>query len=338
VNKFLIVRLGSLGDVVHAIPVAAALRSEFPEAQIDWMVDPAYADLLGLVSCINRRLPVDPRAFKRGPERHQLRETIAALRREKYDVVIDLQGLLKSAILARSVRGQQTIGFPRRHLREPLARLFYTAAPDPGEATHVINKNLALLAPLQVQDRRLRFPLTIPRTPTVNSVLERYGVGGYVLINPGAAWPNKQWPPSRFGAVAAALFDEFDLRALVLWGPGERHQAFQVVEDSQGAAEMAPPTTMVDLFGLSQGASLMISGDTGPLHIAGAVNTPLVGLFGPTRPERNGPWGLYDVTISRVEQCRCEYRRVCRRPVACIEGISIAEVVAAVRQRLTARG
>jgi lipopolysaccharide heptosyltransferase I len=337
VNNFLIVRLGSLGDIIHAIPVAAALRHEFPHAQIDWMVDPAYEEFLGLVTCINRRIPVNPRAFRRGPERRQLKATVRSLRQVGYDVVLDLQGLLKSAVLARSVRGRQTIGFPRRHLREPLARFFYTATPDPGDATHVIHKNLALLAPLQVQDRKLRFPLAIPRTPTVESVLERYGAGGYVLLNPGAAWPNKRWPAARFGAVAAALRDEFGLKSLILWGPGERDLAFQAVETSLGAAEMAPPTTLVDLVGLSRGAQLSVSGDTGPLHIAGAVGTPQVALFGPTRAERNGPWGLYDATISRVEQCECVYKRRCRRAVPCIDDIGIEEVVAAARHRLTAR-
>ena len=101
---------------------------------------------------------------------------------------------------------------------------------------------------------------------------------------------------------------------------------------------MAPPTTLVDLVGIARGAKLMVAGDTGPLHVAGAVGTPLVALFGPTRPERNGPWGPDDVTISRVEQCACECRRRCRRPMACIEDISIEEVVAAVRLRLRTRG
>ena len=337
-NTFLIVRLGSLGDVMHAIPVAAALRGEFPDAQIDWMVDPAYVDLLGLVSCLNRRVAVDPRAFTGGPERRDLRATIRAMRQTQYDVVFDLQGLLKSAILARSVRGRKTIGFPRRHLREPLARFFYTAAPDPGDAAHVIHRNLALLAPLHVRNRRVRFPLTTARTPTVESVLERYAAGGYVLINPGAAWPNKRWPPSRFGRVAAKVQGQLGMGSVVVWGPGERELALEVVEASGGGAQMAPPTTLVDLVGIARGAKLMIAGDTGPLHVAGAVGTPIVALFGPTRPERNGPWGHDDITISRVEQCACECRRRCRRPVACIEDISIDEVVAAARQRLTARG
>ena len=337
-NSFLIVRLGSLGDVVHGIPVAAALRHEFPNARVDWMVDPRYIELLDLVQGIDRRIGVDPRAIKHGAGRERFRETLRELRETDYDAVIDLQGLLKSAMLARSVRGHRTIGFPRKHLREKLARLFYTDAPDPGDATHVIYKNLALLAPLKVIDRRLRFPLEIPYTPTVVQVMNRFEPAGYVVINPGAAWPNKQWPPERFGAVAAAIAREFGWRSLVLWGPGEQEIAHRVVAESGGAAEASPPTTITDLVGIARSARLMISGDTGPLHIAAAVDTPIVALYGPTRPERNGPWGLYDVAISRVQNCSCVYERTCRKTERCIDDISVAEVMSAVHRRIAARG
>jgi len=336
VNSFLIVRLGSLGDVVHGIPVVAALRQEFPTSRIDWMVDPRYVELLNLVVGLDRRIGVDPRAVKRGRARQHFRETLRELRHTGYDAAIDLQGLLKSAMLARSIRARRTIGFPRKHLREPLARLFYTDAPDPGDATHVIYKNLSLLAPLQVTDRRVRFPLEIPRTATSQQIINRFEGHDYTLINPGAAWPNKRWPPARFGAVAALIAREFGWRSLVLWGPGEQELAHEVVATSGGAAEISPPTTITDLFGVARTARLMISGDTGPLHIAGAVNTPIVALYGPTRPERNGPWGLSDVALSRVHQCSCLYERKCRKAERCIDDISVAEVISAVQRRVAA--
>jgi len=338
VSGFLIVRLGSLGDVVHGIPVAAALRQEFPAARIDWMVDPRYVELLDLVKGIDRRIAVDPRAIKHGTGRQKFRETLRELRKSDYDAVIDLQGLLKSAMLARSVHGRKTIGFPRRHLREPFARLFYTEAPDPGDATHVIYKNLALLVPLKVEDRRLRFPLEIPRTSTVLQIVDRFEPNGYALINPGAAWPNKQWPPERFGEVASAIARDFGWRSLVLWGPGEQEIAHSVVAASGGSADASPPTTITDLVGVARSARLMISGDTGPLHIAGAVGTPIVALYGPTQPERNGPWGLYDIAISRVQQCSCVYERKCRKTERCIDDIGVAEVMSAVHRRIAARG
>jgi ADP-heptose:LPS heptosyltransferase len=122
----------------------------------------------------------------------------------------------------------------------------------------------------------------------------------------------------------------------VLWGPGEQELAREVVAQSGGAAEISPPTTITDLVGLARGARLMISGDTGPLHIAGAVSTPIVALYGPTRPDRNGPWGLSDVAISRVQQCSCVYERTCKKTERCIDDITVAEVISAVQRRVAA--
>jgi lipopolysaccharide heptosyltransferase I len=342
-NSFLIVRLGSLGDVVHAIPFAAALRAQFPAARIDWMVDPRYAELLEMVPLLNRRIGVDPRLLLRHGARRRLFRVLAELRRMQYDVVFDLQGLLKSAVLARAVRGQRVVGFSRQYLREPFARLLYTSTVDPAPATHVIDMNLALLSAVEGHDRRVRFPLAIPSSATADSVAQRFP-DGYVLINPGAAWPNKRWPAACFGAVAAALKDVYGKRSLVLWGPGEHGLAQEVAAASGGAADVSPPTTIQELAGIARAAHLMISGDTGPLHVAAAVGTPIVSLFGPTRPERNGPWALYDIAISRVDQCDCIYERRCRRAharvssnsVPCIMSISVDEVLDAVARRLEA--
>ena len=334
-ERFLIVRLGSLGDVIHAIPAAAALRNHFPHAHIDWMVDPRYVELLDLVECIDQPIAVDPR---QSVGTSSVLGTVSDLRRARYDAVIDLQGLLKSAVLARLCGGRRTIGFPRRHLREPIARLFYTTAPDPGPAVHVIDKNLVLLAALGVSDRRVHFPIRIPHTPTVESVVERMGPGRFALLNPGAAWPNKRWPPERFGVIAASLRAELGIRSLVLWGPGEESLAAEVAAASHGAAESAPQTTIADVVGIARQAQVMVSGDTGPLHIAGAVGTPIVALFGPTFPERNGPWSPSDVVISRVAQCECRYERRCRRSVPCINDIAVEDVMNAIRRRLAVHG
>ena len=333
-NRILIVRLGSLGDVIHGIPAAAALRRRFPHAHIDWVVDPRYAELLELVECIDKAIAFNPRNL--GIRTGQGRLVLKNLRAARYDAVVDLQGLLKSAVLSRLVGATRTIGFPRTHLREPLARLFYTDAPDPGAASHIIDQNLALLGPLDVSDRAVRFPVRIPRTDTVASVANRFASDGYAILNPGAAWPNKRWPATRFGAVAASIHREHGWRSVVLWGPGEEVLAASVAAASQGAAEVAPPTTITDIVGIARAARLMVSGDTGPLHIAGAVGTPIVALFGPTSSERNGPWAERDVTLSRFGGCSCHYERRCRRAAACIDDIAPDEVVRAVRQRVSA--
>jgi lipopolysaccharide heptosyltransferase I len=320
--RFLIVRLGSLGDVVHAIPAVAALKRRHPQSAIDWMVDPRYADLVGLVDGVDRVIPFDPRAGWR-----QLLRTARQLRREHYDAAIDLQGLIKSAVLARAAGAQRTIGFTRAHLREPMASVFYSEIHDPGDAVHVIHKGVALMRSLGVERTIVAFPL---RVPAANP-------GGYVLINPGAAWPNKRWPPERFGVLAAAIRERHGLRSVVLWGPGEDAAASAIVASSRGAAEAAPPTTITDIVALAKGASLMVSGDTGPVHIAGAVGTPIVALFGPTRAERNGPWSPSDISISRYDQCVCHYERRCRRDSPCIDDISVDDVIAAVDRRIAAR-
>jgi heptosyltransferase-1 len=332
--RFLIIRLGSLGDVIHAIPTAAALRRHFPHARIDWLVDPRYAELLNLVEGLDHRIPFDPRGLASGGAWSVLSD----LRRTRYDAVLDLQGLLKSAVLARLVGAGRTIGFPRAHLREPFSALFYTTTADPGAASHVIDKGMSLLAPLGVVDRTGRFPITVPRSSVAAAIAERFDPKGYALVNPGAAWPNKRWPPARFGALAAAIRREHGLGSIVLWGPGEEALAASVVAASEGTAESAPPTTIPDIVGIARGARLMVSGDTGPLHIGGAVGTPLVALFGPTYPERNGPWSPHDVVLSRVTTCSCLYERRCRRGSPCIDDITVDDAVQAVRQRLTAHG
>ena len=320
--RFLIVRLGSLGDVVHAIPAVAALIDRHAGARVDWIVDPRYVDLVKTIDRIGTVIPFDTRQGW-----GSLIRTARRLRGERYEAVVDLQGLIKSAVLARVAGARRTIGFTNAHLREPLASVFYTETHDPGDVVHVIHKGLALMQALGVHDTTVTFPLNVP---------PRMRPDGYVLINPGAAWPNKRWPPDRFGALAAAIRERHGLQSVVLWGPGEERAAADVVAASRGAAEPAPRTSITDILALAQGASLMVSGDTGPLHLAAAVGTPIVALFGPTRSERNGPWSPADISLSRFDTCVCHYERRCRRGQPCIDDIAIEAVIAAVERRVAA--
>jgi len=331
--RLLIVRLGSLGDVIHAIPAVAALRRRHPGARIDWLVDPRYVELLGIVEGLDQAIPIDPR----GRVSVFLR-TLARVRRDRYDAVVDLQGLLKSAVLARLSGAGRVIGLPREHLREPLARLLYSEMPDPGPDPHVIHKSLALMRVLGVVDATVEFPLRVPRTVTGDTVAAGFGSDGYALLNPGAAWPNKRWPPERFGALAVQIRERIGLRSLVLWGPGEEDVASLVVGASRGAAELSPRTNLMDVLAIARRARVMVSGDTGPLHIAGAVGTPIVALFGPTFAERNGPWVRGDISISRASRCLCHYERRCRLLQPCIDDIAVDEVTTAVEYRIASGG
>jgi lipopolysaccharide heptosyltransferase I len=341
VTRFLIVRLGALGDIVHAIPVAAALRRLFPKATIDWLVSAKHREILDLVPAIDRRLAITDRKGAGGGE--SLSSALREIRRARYDVAIDLQGLIKSAIIARLSGASRVIGFNRRYAREGPARFFYTETHDPGgegiyapsETRHVVAINLGVLRALGVDPGLPEFPLE-DRPSAVAQRMRQESGGRFALLNPGAAWPNKRWPPARLAALASALNERHRMRSVVLWGPGERELGEQVVAASGGSAILSPQTSVADIVALARGAAVMVSGDTGPTHIAAAVGTPIVGIYGPTRPERNGPWVADDETVSRAAICQCHHLRVCRANRMCLLDIEVDEVLAAVERRLSA--
>lgn len=334
-TRVLIVRLGALGDVVHAIPMVASLRHAHPSVQVDWLVAPGYRVLLELVEGLHRAIGLDTRrAFGDAG----VLPVTSELRRARYDVAFDAQGLLKSAVLARASGAARVIGFARENLREPAAHAFYTETVAVGQEdrVHIIQKNLALLHAVGIHEDAPRFPLRVDPGPELRSFIDRFGADGYALLNPGAAWPNKRWPPARFGAVAAAIHRAWGLASVVSWGPGEEALASAVVDASEGAAQLSPRTDIRALCALARHARVMVSGDTGPLHIAAAVGTPIVALFGPTLPARNGPWLPQDQVLSRADACECLYERRCRQAEACLESIPVDDVVRAVERRIAA--
>jgi heptosyltransferase I len=337
-TRILIVRLGALGDIVHALPAAAALREACPDARLDWLVDAKHRALLDLVPIIDTRIAVDSRAWS-GPRAPLA--IVRELRRTQYDVALDLQGLIKSAAFARASGARRVIGYTQPYLREPAARFFYTEHVDAGDAPHVVYKSLAALRTLKLPHGQAtdlpRFVLN--ELPSHVPACTRQLLGlwpdePFVLINPGAAWPNKRWPAERFGALAREIRARHGWKSAVLWGPGEETLAAQVADSSSGTAEMAPATSLADLVALARAARLLISGDTGPIHLAAAVGTPVVGIYGPTDPRRNGPWDADDVCVSRFVQCACHHQRRCRVERWCLTDIEVAEVVDAVERRL----
>ena len=333
-QAILLVRLGALGDIVHALPVAAALRRCFPHAQIDWVVDERYRALVDLVPVVDRRIVLRTKSAWLGARMTDLRRQLMDVH---YDVAVDVQGLLKSAVVARLSGARHVLGFTRPYLREPAARFFYTDAHDPGQTTHVIYKNLSLVRALGAEAESAEFPLKVTDSSVLATLRGRdreLGAAPFVVLNPGAAWPNKRWPPARFGAVAQWLLRERGLGSVVTWGPGDEDLAAAVVSGSAGAATLAPATTIGGLASIVEAACLLVSGDTGPAHLAAALGTPIVGLYGPTDVGRNGPWSPEDVTVSRFDVCHCHYRRRCRASRWCLEHITSDDVIAAVARRL----
>jgi len=331
-----------MGDLVHTLPAVAALRQRFPEARIDWLVETRHRDVLldnpdvsGLIEVDTlgwRRRLLSPRTWR------EIRESIARIRERRYDFVLDLQGTLKSAVSAFLARSDRRIGFGASHLKERAAALLYTECVTAnGARPHVIDRHLGLLRALDIETQERRFPISI--TPTAEAAAEselaRMNLREFVLLNPGGSWVTKRWSPERFGRLAAAIERECTLPSLVVWGPTEEGMAREVVETSKGAARLAPRTSLRELLPYIRRARLFVSGDSGPLHLASACGVPAVGIFGPTDPARNGPFGSGDEVVWKEVACSPCYKHRCPGyGNVCLTSIEVDDVLGAVRRRL----
>ncbi len=330
-SSVLIVRLGALGDVVHAMPVVAALREAWPTADVGWLVQAPYADLVRRLDGVSQVHAVRGRLDT---------QALRQVRHARYDVCLDLQGLLKSALWARASGAHRVIGFSRAVAREPLASALYGETGGVASG-HVIDRNLSLLPRLGIVTQgRPRVRLSVPASTSADSA--RTLLGGrevpFALLNAGAGWPNKRWPATRFGELADRLLDAHGLRSLVVWGPGEASLAAAVVRASKrSAAVMAPESNILDVLALASVAQVVVAGDTGPLHLAAAVEAPLVGLYGPTPPDRNGPWAPDDLCVSRHDRCACVFKRRCTADIWCLGEVTVEDVALAVSRRLAVR-
>ncbi len=328
----LIVRLGALGDVVHAMPVVAAVHEAWPDARIGWLVQAGYARLVARVRGVAR-----VHAVRSAFDLSAVRDVRAA----GYDICLDLQGLVKSAAYARASGARRVIGFSRGLARETLATLAYGETGGRPDG-HVVQKNLSLLARLGLTPSGPPvIDLDVPRSDVLSS--SRTLLGGdavpFALLSPGAGWPNKRWPAERFGALADKVLAAHGLRSLVLWGPDEASLAAAVVRASaDGAAVMAPQSDVLDILALARAAAVVVAGDTGPLHLGAAVGARLVGLYGPTPPERNGPWAPDDRSVSRHADCRCVFKRACTADAWCLGKVTVDDVAEAVAGRLAEAG
>jgi lipopolysaccharide heptosyltransferase I len=326
-RSIVIVKLSAIGDVLHGVPTAVALKRAFPAARIGWAVEGRAADVLAGHPAIDHLFRL-PRGWLKQPR------AVLSLRRQLRafapDVTIDLQGLLKSGVATWLSGARMRIGHAPPSSRER-SWLAYTH-PLTVTKAHVVDRNCELLSLLGVHDLRASFDM--PHWPVSRMRMQQWlGSLGLqqppVILNPGAGWASKLWPVDRFAAVARDLRRLRGTTSVVVWGgASERGAAERIVAESSGAAIMSPDTSLQDLGELCRLARLFISSDTGPLHLAAAVGTPCVGLFGPVPATRNGPYGPQHVAVEPSDALRPAWDDR-KTDTAAMSGIDADRVIAA---------
>jgi heptosyltransferase-1 len=324
-RQLLILRLSSMGDVIHTLPAAGALRKALPETTIGWVIEERWSELLcardypldGPLSeqkpLVNRVHCVRTKQWRKSPLAQatwaDLRSSLSEVRKTGYDTAIDFQGAIRSAVIARWSGAREIVGFAVP--RETPAHWFYKNNVQAAGA-HVIEQNLALAAALAGTAEAPK--AILPRDPAAEVWCDRYfeDTKHLVLLNPGAGWGAKQWPAERYAAVARELArDGYTL--VVNHGPGEEELAQTVVKSSAGAAQPVR-CSLGELIALTRRASLFIGGDTGPLHLAAALQVPVVAIFGPTDPARNGPFGTRSIVLRNPESVTSHSHRAEAEP------------------------
>lgn len=322
IENFLIIRTSSLGDVIHALPAYAALRKNFPKARIAWAVEPKGKEILDLVAGLDEIIVVGtPGWRKKIKNRNQF--------------ALDFQGLLKSGFIGWLSKSRIRIGFHRKNLKEPLASIFYTERlEEVSEAEHVISKNLKLLVPAGIQEKIFEFSIVLgdDLQNSVRQKIRDLGLGRkLVLFNVGAAWPTKRWFAESWIAVLNGLKAD-GLSPLLLWGSQEERELAMSVHRQSGVP-LAPFLAIKETLALIREASLVVSGDTFALQAACALSVPVVGIFGPTNPRRNGPFLSRDKIAYHEIGCSLCYKQSCRS-LECLKLVKPEDIISLVRQSL----
>ncbi|HQO24506.1 MAG TPA: glycosyltransferase family 9 protein [Acidobacteriota bacterium] len=336
-QNVLVVKLGAIGDTIHAIPAVTALKALLPDCQLTWCVENRSAAMVECLSPVSRVIRLHTHGWRHG--RHLAGSkspwrSFRDIRDTRYDVVVDFQGLLKSAAVVRLARTDHRIGWARASLREPAAARFYDEHVDAGSG-HVIDRCARLVAPLGVTLPVPRvFPFQLPASAAVRAEKERCALDGrpFIMINPGAGWPTKQWPAEHYAQVGRLVRERLAREVVVTHGPREEH----LVERMRNEDSRIRPLrlNLTELAALAGHADCFLSGDTGPMHIASASGAPVVALFGPTDPDRNGPFHPDDIALHRTLPCSNSYKRRCDEAMHRCMDFTVEEVFAAVARRL----
>lgn len=334
-RNILIVKLSAIGDVVHALPVAYALKQCFPAARVTWVVERPSYDLLANNPCIDEIIVFDkPRLKKLAGFREYAPAFVKQLRAKGFDLALDLQGLFKSGAIAfLSGAPDRYVYCNTRELSDRLSR----RVCGPHQRGHVVEQYLDVVRALGCAVDKAVFPIHITESEADAATAAAAAAGfdlcqPYVLLSPGANWPNKRWPPPLFAALADRLRGDGFVPVLT-GGPGDAPLAAAI----KGAATVAlvdltGRTSLKQLAHIIKNARALVGGDTGPMHLAAALATPVVALHGPTDTIRNGPYGAGHKALVAAQECAGCWRRACPKGRDCLAAITVDEVYGAVRE------
>jgi lipopolysaccharide heptosyltransferase I len=335
--KIVLVKLSSLGDVVHALPAARALRAWWPRAELTWVVERREQAILGSNPDVDHVVPVDTRLWRREFRRPggvpavvvKVRGLVHRLAAGRFDVAIDLQGLWKSGVITALARAPLRVGLAARFCRER-ANAWFTnrRVTPPQEAAHVVDQCLAVVGALGVDLAAVGPPaFPIAREPDAEAAMARWleeeGVKArtpFVLLNPGSGGDHKRWAVEAFRRLGEEVSVRLGARVAVSWGPGEEPLARAIAHGMRTGALVPPSTTIPQMVALFRRATLVVGGDTGPVHIAAVLGVPTIGLYGPTSARRNGPYGPRAAAI--------------QSPTGRMDGVSVEAVLGAAQALL----
>ncbi|MGA6927227.1 MAG: lipopolysaccharide heptosyltransferase I [Desulfosarcina sp.] len=350
--NILIVKLSAIGDVIHTLPALNAIRANYPHARITWLVEAAAADLVVGHRALDRVLVSKRKSWiKRlgGSDRwHALKEMRAfvdLLRDTRYDIVLDFHGLLKSGLMVGLARAKRKIGFGRGMQHQELSYLFLNERVPPVDMEiHALTRGLMLIEAIGIRTEAVVYDIPVSQgdSVAVDRLLSDAGLGGarrLVAINPMALWETKLWRTDRFAALADRLIHDHALD-VVFTGGAEDRPAVEAIRAAMTAPaiNLAGRTRLKMLAALYHRSLLLVSTDTGPMHLAAAVGTPVVALFGPTAPWRTGPFGEGHRIVRAAPPCSpCFWRSCDAHRCCCMANISVDRVAEAVKQTLAAR-
>lgn len=347
IRSICILRLSSIGDVVHTLPVVSVLKEKYPSARITWIAEKGMSPLLKHHPEIDQLLLVDTKKWRKHPFAlstfKELFGFLRYIRHQEFDVALDFQGLFKSAVLARFSGAPRRIGMSRNDRKEKWsAFLLNEFSVHTLDKNHIIEKNLAMLEQLSPIEGNQPLQFHIHPEEGASSYVEqelrKLDLRDFVLVHPGGGWATKLWETDKFAQLVDMIYSDLNLPALILWGPEERPLAEDIARKCISPAAVSFGTNLSELIALIRRARLLISGDSGPLHLASAAGIPVVGLYGPTDPLRNGPWNPHDSACTIHYKCSPCYLRVCPIGVQCMKRLEAGPVLDAVKRTFSLSG